>query len=90
MYQYGYSDGHIVNYSPLHFIGGAIGWVLVAVFIVWLFRAMRGGSFHDKHHKIGGHGHHGSDPAMTMLRERYVKGEISKEEFETKKKDLME
>lgn len=31
--------------------------------------------------------HH--DSAMDTLRDRYAKGEINKEEFETKKKDLM-
>ncbi|MDE1875123.1 MAG: SHOCT domain-containing protein [Patescibacteria group bacterium] len=29
------------------------------------------------------------DNAMNVLKERYAKGEISKEEFEAKKKDLM-
>ena len=29
-----------------------------------------------------------SDPALTILRERYARGEINKEEFEQKTKDL--
>ena len=40
----------------------------------------------DKMHKHG----FGRDSAMDLLRERYVKGEITKEEFQSKKKDLME
>jgi putative membrane protein len=29
-----------------------------------------------------------TDPALDILRQRYARGDISKEEFETKKKDL--
>jgi putative membrane protein len=31
-----------------------------------------------------------SDSALEILRQRYARGEINKEEFETKKKDLLE
>jgi len=30
-----------------------------------------------------------SDPALQILRERYARGEINKEEFEARKKDLL-
>jgi putative membrane protein len=54
-----------------------IFWVLVIVGIVvsirWLVRQGRRGP---------------SDPALEILRERYAKGEINKEEFEAKRRDL--
>jgi len=51
-------------------------WVLFIALIVWLVREVR-----------GTHAHHGSQ-SMNILKERYAKGEISKEEFDEKKKDL--
>ncbi len=35
-----------------------------------------------------GHSDHGTDSAMEVLKRRYARGEISKDEFEDKKKDL--
>ncbi len=51
-------------------------WALFIVFIVWLVREISGRntSFNSK--------------ALDILKERYAKGEINKEEFEAKKKDL--
>ena len=51
-------------------------WVLLIVLIVW---TMRG---------VGGKNSRPSSNALDILKERYAKGEINKEEFETKKKDL--
>ncbi|MEK7501686.1 MAG: SHOCT domain-containing protein [Patescibacteria group bacterium] len=64
-------------------MGGPVGgfmmialWVLLIVFIVWVVREVSGR-------------HSGIDSrALDILKERYAKGEIGKEEFETKKKDL--
>lgn len=67
--------------SMMSFLGGGIMmvvfWVLVIWLIIWL---VRGGSVH---------GHHLSSSALDILKERYAKGEMNKEEFEAKKKDLM-
>lgn len=70
--------------------------VLFWVAVIFLIASLvRGG----KHGHVGccggGHGHdegHADrkreDSALAILRERYAKGDISKEEFESKKKDL--
>ncbi len=54
--------------------------ILIAV-IVMAIRWMRGGKM-LRHHPHGGHS------AIDLLKERYVKGEISREEFEEKKRDI--
>ena len=50
---------------------------LMIALIVWVVRALDG-----KHPHANSH-------ALDILRERYAKGEISKEEFESKKKNLV-
>ena len=55
-------------------------WVLIILGIVvlgkWLFGGMGGGE------RSGGH------RSLDILKERYARGEINKEEFEQKKRDL--
>ncbi len=55
-------------------------WVLVIVAVVLLVRWLSGTG-------VGG-GRPQGDSALTILRERYARGEIGKEEFESRKRDL--
>lgn len=53
-----------------------IFWALFIALIVWAVR------------EFGGRNSTSSSRALDILKERYAKGEISKEEFESKKKDI--
>jgi putative membrane protein len=53
-------------------------WILVIIGVVFLIRLVVRGT------KEGG----GSETALDILKKRYARGEISKEEFEEKKKDI--
>ena len=66
--------------SMMGWFGGGIMmivfWVLFIALIVWLVR------------EFGGKSSKSSSNALDILKERYAKGEINKEEFELKKKDI--
>jgi len=55
-------------------------WFLLALGIVVLFKWLVGGGHRHLHPR--------EDRAMGILRERYARGEISKEEFDARKRDL--
>ena len=74
-------------------LGFGFDWIFMFIFwglIIWaIFALVRGVSGHGcwgSHH----HSEHAQrgNTALDILKERYVKGEISKEEFEKMKKDL--
>lgn len=77
---------------------GILGIILSIAFwiiIIWLIVALIGWMTRpDRREHMGMHhdGHmcHHEDSALKIVEERYAKGEINKEEFEQKKKDLME
>ena len=85
MYGYGISQG----FSLIGGIFSLVFWVLLIWLIVAIVRGASG------HHHGGGCWGSGcwedkekTDSAMDILRERYAKGEISKEEFEEKSQVL--
>ena len=57
-------------------------WIAVIVGIVFLIRWMVLST------RTAGHKAHAEDSALEILKRRYARGEINKEEFEEKKKDL--
>ncbi len=74
MYNY-YGD----YFYPMHSFFGPIFMVIFWVLIIWMItRFVR----HHPHPNV----HHGK--ALDILKERYAKGEITKEQFEIMKKDI--
>lgn len=67
------------GWGPLSFIGQLIGWI---VFFVVLIAVIKFIARHKNHQWFK------EDSATQILKERYAKGEITKEQFETMKKDL--
>lgn len=69
--------------SMMGWYGGGIMmiifWALLIALIVWVVREAGGRHSHSAH---------SGSQALDILKERYAKGDISKEEFETKKKDI--
>lgn len=65
------------NYGHMGGVGMIIFWILVLIVVVYLIKNF-GSCKIDR----------GEKSPMDILKERYAKGEIDKEEFEAKKKDL--
>ncbi len=65
---------------------GGFGSVLLLVvvgFIVWYFVKER-----DSRHPSSGTERQGDDAAMRVLRERYARGEIDKDEYDQRRREL--
>lgn len=74
---YGYDMG------AFGWIGMILFWALLLLAIVWLWRALELGQSLKGRDEAAG-----KSKAPEIIRERYAKGEISKEEFEQLKRDL--
>lgn len=75
----GMMDGYGYGMSSGMWILGFIFWILILAGIVVLIKYLWEG--------LGAKG--AQESALEILNKRYAKGEISKEEFEEKKKDLL-
>jgi len=79
---YGFYDGYSGwgAGNMMGWFGGGIMmivfWVLFIALIVWVVR------------EFGGKNSKSNSNALDILKERYAKGEMNKEEFESKKKDI--
>ncbi|MBX4209274.1 SHOCT domain-containing protein [Candidatus Parcubacteria bacterium] len=82
MYGYGYGP----EFGFVHVLN-VVFWILLIVIAIKFIRHGRGWRSHGG--PWGGSWNGGYDRSMEILKERYAKGEINKEEFEAKKKDLM-
>ncbi len=75
--QFGMMDGYGTGYGMM--IIGLIFWILVIIGLVLLIKYLW----------EGGGARRGEESALEILKKKYARGEISKEEFEEKKKDLL-
>ncbi len=75
--------GMMGGFGGLMMIPMILFWGLIIWGVVWLVRAAGGcGMSHSDHLE-----HH--DSAMDILKSRYARGEINKQEFDDKKRDLV-
>lgn len=70
-----------------HMFGG--GWAMVLIMALFWIAVIIGAIFFVRLIVNQSRGQPGQTSALEILRMRYAKGEISKEEFEEKKKDLL-
>lgn len=69
--------------GPFGWIGSLLFLLLIVLGIIYLWRALELGQGFK-----GSQGALGKEKALDIARERYARGEISKEEFEQLKRDL--
>ncbi|MCZ7383596.1 MAG: SHOCT domain-containing protein [Candidatus Methanoperedens sp.] len=77
--QFGMMDGYGYGMGYGMWILGLIFWILVIIGLVLLIKYLW----------EGGGAKRGEESALEILKKKYARGEISKEEFEEKKKDLL-
>ncbi len=66
--------------GPIEGIFIALGWVIFAIFIILIFRYIGRGSTH-RHGHMFDHGISDSSDPKDILKTRYAKGEVTKDEY---------
>ena len=90
MMYYGYGVEHMAGWGIFGLIVSVMFWLAIIFLIIAVLRRIFWGPrwrghWMRRHDMMGG-----CYSALDILQERYAKGEINKEEYEQKKKDLME
>lgn len=82
---YGMGMGGSMDYgfSIFGLIFHIIGWIIVIALIIWVVRMIFGGGRRHRYRMWQMHS------ALSILDERFAKGEIDKQEYEEKKKSLL-
>lgn len=83
-------------FDPFSMLFHFVFWILAIWFVIWILRSIAGHRSWRRDHfhsawcngENCGHPIHGGR-ALELLKERFVKGEISKEEFEEKKRAIL-
>ncbi|MFO7546745.1 MAG: SHOCT domain-containing protein [Trueperaceae bacterium] len=68
--------------------GMILFWILAVLAIIWLVRALDIGRVFPRNDERRSTGGSDDDKALTILRERYARGEIDTDEFDRRKRDL--
>jgi len=80
----------VIAWIVTHGIGGIFGLILTIWILSWMFHPWRRWGYY--HPYYGRPWRYGPPPqtALDMLEERYAKGEIQREEYLQKRRDLMD
>jgi putative membrane protein len=86
--------GQFAGPTGTRFAGWSFGWiwgVLGILFfvwvLIWIVRAVSWGTM-GPYFARGYHWHYGHDPAAAIARERYARGEITREQYDQMMRDL--
>lgn len=72
---------------PFHFVFPILFWALIITAVVMLVRYATGWGGHPMGPGMMGHGMHGRS-GLDVLEERYARGEISRDEYLEKRRDI--
>ena len=86
MWGYGPHAGWMGGYGfgPIHMIFWVVILIAVVVAVVWLVRSMMSGGAGG----VGSNGPARRSPGLDVLEERYARGEINRDEYLQKKRDI--